>query len=84
MSQQQSMPYPVVVHKLVKDEKTGRKTAKEMMPDYSPKMVAATSSTQARELVLAELIKADIYDPADPMVQITVCSPFVVAPTDYR
>ena len=68
--------YPVVVKVLKKDETHGVKIEDGFMPDYAPKFVAAASATQARELVLVELVKAEAYDPADPMVAIEVCCPF--------
>jgi hypothetical protein len=78
---QQTQVFPVVVKKLKKDEK-GRKVEDGCMPDYAPAFIEAESATQAREIVLAKLVKEDIYDPADPMVSITACSPFVAQASD--
>jgi len=70
------MIFPVVVKKLKKIEDKDVKVENGVMPDYAPKFVLAESSSQAREITLVELIKADVYDAEDPMVKIEVCSPF--------
>ena len=89
MGQQQS--FPVVVVKLKKDDQ-GRKVEDGVMPDYNPKVIRAVNAEQAREVVLVELIKAGdnteggmpVYDPADPMLRIEVCTPFApVASSRY-
>ena len=75
--------FPVVVKTLTKLEDKDVKVEKGVMPDYAPKFVLASSATQAREIVFVELVKAEVYDPADPMVSIEVCSPFVPAGDRY-
>jgi hypothetical protein len=73
--------FPVQVRKLEQDDKGNKKSGK-MMSGYAPKFVEAESSRQAYEIVLAELIKAEVYDPADPMVRIEPLSPFAPARED--
>lgn len=77
MSNRQQV-FVVNVRKLVKVVKGERETKVEndFVPEYIAKPVPAESAQQAYELVLAELIKAEAYDPADPLVEIEVCAPF--------
>lgn len=67
--------FPVVVKVLKKTENGSKVETGEYKEGFAPKFVPADSGAMAREIVMAELIKADEYDAADPMLSVRSCNP---------